>query len=156
MAKAMRENETREAQSRDNDKRRVWQPHGMTDTPEPPAGWLYRWVRHELRGDDDSSNVIKRMREGYEPVRVDELPEDFVAQTVTDGKHAGVVRNGDLILCKIPVETVQEREQYFRDRTARLQDSVDATLMRHQNEAMPISQDRKSSVSRGQPNFEEE
>lgn len=150
MATTKRSEQTREAQKRD-----VWKPHAMLDTPEPPEGYAYRWIRHEIRGNDDATNVIGRMREGYEPVRADELPEGWVASVASDGKHAGVVRNGDLILCKIPVEKRTQRQEYYRERARRQQEAVDLQLQRHQNQAMPISKEQKSRVTRGQPDFEE-
>jgi hypothetical protein len=149
MAKQMREDGMRETQ-----KRKEWRPPGSLDTPEPPNGFKYRWVRYAVKNDDDTRNVVNRMQEGYEFVDPKELGEDFVAHVATDGKQAGRVIQGDLVLCKIPVENVEAREAYVQGRTQMLQDSVDQQLLRNQTEEMPISIDRKSSVTRGKPNFE--
>ena len=39
---------------------------------------------------------------------------DFDAPTIDDGRHAGVIGVGGLILAKIPEETVAERNAYFK------------------------------------------
>jgi hypothetical protein len=37
-------------------------------------GIIYRWIRESVLGRDDKTNVSKRFREGFVPVRPDELP----------------------------------------------------------------------------------
>ena len=93
-------------------RRKPWQPPSMLDAPEAPPGFKHRWVRAEVRGHDDKANMSKRIREGFEPVRAEEYP-DFDAPTIEDGKHAGVIGVGGLILAKVPEETVEERNEYW-------------------------------------------
>ncbi len=152
MASELRENQTRETQ-----KRRAWTPSGMLDTPEPPEGYHYRWVRHELKGVDDTRNVVSRFKQGYEPVTPKDLPSDFVAQVATDGVHAGAVINGDLILCKVPIETVRERKAYYRKKAQKQQDAVNHQLLKDNSPLAPIEVDHRTSVSKGnrEMNFEE-
>ena len=52
----------------------------MLDAPEPPPGYQFRWIREATRGQDDKSNMSKRIREGYEPVRAEDYP-NFEAPT---------------------------------------------------------------------------
>jgi hypothetical protein len=92
--------------------------------------------------------VFNRIRQGYEPVRADEHPA-FQAPTIEDGKHAGVIGNGGLILTRIPVETAQERTAYYGGRTREQMDAVDQDLMKEQHPSMPINQSRQSRVSFG-------
>jgi len=95
------ENTTR--QSRDdeqhdkNARRKPWQPARMLDTPPAPEGYQYRWIRSEYVGVEDRNNVSARMREGWEFVRQDEIP-DFPLPTIEHGRHAGVISVGGLIL----------------------------------------------------------
>lgn len=151
-----RKAESREAQSRAKTKRKHWNPPAALDVPPAPPGYSYRWIRHEVRGDEDTKNVVGKLRQGYEPVHTNELPEDFVHDLLPDGKYAGTVRVGDLMLAKIPNETVAERRDFVEQRTARLEESVDNQLMKNQNSMMPISKDSKSSVTRGRPDFQED
>ena len=102
--------ETRDSQTR----RKPWQPPSMLDAPEAPPGYKFRWIREATRGEDDKSNMSKRIREGYEPVRAEDYP-DFEAPTIESGSNKGVIGVGGLILAKVPVETAAERNAYFKD-----------------------------------------
>ena len=139
-----RETQTREKTAR----RKPWAPPSMLEAPPAPEGFVHRWVRTALRGEDDKTNLHARLREGWEPVRADEYP-DFEAPTVDDGKYQGVIGNGGLILCRMPIETVDERTEYFRDQTRNQMKAVDENLMREQHPSMPITQDRQSRVTFG-------
>jgi len=144
---------TRAATTRDSEKRtnKPWAPPSMLDAPEPPPGYHYRWIREAAGGQGDATNMSKRMREGYEPVRAEDHPE-FAAPTVQDGQHAGVIGVGGLILAKIPNETVDQRNEYYRNQTEGQMDSVDNNLMRESDPSMPMgSPQRKSTTTFGSP-----
>ena len=93
-------------------------------------------------------NVHASLREGWEPVRADEYPGSDYA-TIDEGKHAGIIGNGGLMLARIPEETVEERNAYYRDRTRDQMTAVDQDLMKEQHPSMPISNSRQSRVSFG-------
>jgi hypothetical protein len=106
-------------------------------------------------GFDDRKNVAARSREGWELVRGEDHP-DFEIPTIEDGKHAGVIGVGGLLLAKIPVEVVEERKEYFQSMTRNQMTAVDNDLAREQHPAMPISKpDRQSRVTFGGPQEEE-
>ena len=130
------------------ERRKPWRPASSLEAPQPPEGYQFRWVRTEIRGEEDRKNVSGRIREGYEPVRADDYP-DFDAPTIEDGKHAGVIGVGGLILCKIDENVVEQRDQYYQQQTANQMTAVDNDLMREENPAMPISRERNSKVSFG-------
>jgi hypothetical protein len=135
---------TRETESR----RKPWAPPSVLDAPAPPEGYKHRWVRTSIRGEEDKGNVFNRMRQGYEPVRAEEHP-DYQAPTIDDGKHAGVIGNGGLMLTRVPVETAIERTEYYGNRTREQMTAVDQDLMKEQHPSMPINQQRQSKVSFG-------
>jgi|TARA_B100000424_G_scaffold113881_1_gene85775 hypothetical protein len=93
-------------------------------------------------------NMHARLREGWELVRAEEYP-DFDAPTIDEGKHAGVIGVGGLVLARIPEETVDQRTEYYRDRTRDQMVAVDQDLMREQHPSMPINNERQSRVSFG-------
>ena len=132
--------ETRETQTR----RKPWQPPSSLDAPKAPAGFKYRWIRESILNQEDKSNMSKRIREGFEPVRASDHP-DFEAPTIEDGKHAGIIGVGGLILAKIPEDTVAEREAYYKDVNAATMEAVDSQLMRESNPVMPIEKPQRSS-----------
>jgi hypothetical protein len=99
----------------------------------------------------DKLNMSKRMREGFELVRGDEYP-DFEVPTVDDGRHAGVIAVGGLMLARIPIETVEERRSYYQKRTRDQMQAIDNELMSHSQSVMPIqAPSRKSRTDFGNP-----
>ena len=139
-----RASETREKETR----RKPWAPPSHLDAPEPPVGFVHRWIRTATRGEEDKTNVHSKLREGWEPVRSDEYP-DFEAPTIDDGRFAGVIGNGGLMLCRIPVETAQERAEYFGTLTREKMVAVDQDLMKEQHPSMPMTNSRQSRVTFG-------
>ena len=131
------------------DARKPWSPPTMLDTPPAPDGYTYRWIRAEVVGQEDRKNVTSRLRVGFDLVRAEEL-DGFEIPSLDDGKHAGVVSVGGLLLAKIPNETREERNSYFEQRAQTQQDAVDNDLMRESDPSSPILKpERKSSVTFG-------
>ena len=155
-AQASTDNRTsRSAETRAKDTaRKPWRPPSMLETPPAPEGYTYRWIRAEIVGQEDRKNVTSRLREGFELVKADEL-DGFELPTLDDGRHAGVVSVGGLLLAKIPNETRQERNAYFQARSQTQQDAVDNDLMKESDPASPILRpERKTSVTFGGGNRE--
>ena len=137
--------ETRAAQSRDrNVRNKPWQPPSVLDAPDAPEGYVYRWIRESMVGNDDKANMSKRIREGWEPVRAEVHP-DFETPVVEEGKYAGVIGVGGLILAKMPIEIVEQRKAYFRNMTSDQIQAVDRNLMRESNPVMPIETPQRST-----------
>ena len=150
-AQASTENRTsRSAETRAKDTaRKPWRPPSMLETPPAPEGYSYRWIRAELAGSEDRKNVTSRLREGFDLVRAEEL-DGFELPTLDDGKHAGVVAVGGLLLAKIPNETREERNSYFADRAHTQQDAVDNDLLRESDPNSPmLKPERTSKVTFG-------
>jgi hypothetical protein len=149
--RAPRAMKTRAAKPR----RKPWQPPSMLDAPDPPDGFVHRWIRAEVRGFDDRKNVSARMREGWELVRKEEYPE-FEAPTIDSGRYEGVFGVGGLLLARIPVEIVDERTDYFLQRNADAMQAVDNDLMKEtQHHSMAIQKpERQSRVTFGGPKSE--
>ena len=139
-----RESVTREKETR----RKPWAPPSRLAAPEAPAGFVHRWIRTAMRGEDDKMNVNTKLLEGWEPVRKDEYP-DYEAPTIDEGRFEGIIGQGGLMLCRIPVETSQERSEYYGNRTREQMVAVDQDLMKDQHPSMPITNNRQSSVSFG-------
>ena len=153
------ERNSRSAETRDSQTRRKpWQPPSMLDAPKAPPGFKFRWIREATRGQDDKSNMSKRIREGYEPVRAEDYPE-FQAPTIENGKNKGVIGVGGLILAKVPEETATERTKYFENQANSQLNGVDQNYMRESDPRMPIKDgdiQRSSKVQFGSRNNSEE
>ena len=140
---------SRTAETRDKKSRpQPWRPPSALDAPEPPPGYKHRWLRVESLGFDDKKNISSRLREGFELVRAEEYP-DFEAPTIDNGKHAGVIGVGGLVLARIPTEIVEQRNKYFAEKTDSQMEAVDNNLFREQHPSMPIHSDRDTRVTFG-------
>ena len=133
-------------------RRKPWQPPSLLDAPQPPEGYVHRWIRAEVRGFDDRKNVSARLREGWELVRKEEYP-DFEAPTIDSGRYEGVFGVGGLLLARIPEEIVMERTDYFLRQNEDAMQAVDNDLMKEsQHHSMAIQKpERQSRITFGGP-----
>ena len=125
-----------------------YKPPSSLDAPTAPDGFRHRWIRAESMGFNDSKNIHGRLRSGYELVRADEYDADQYP-TVLDGKYAGVIGVGGLLLARIPEELAQSRMDYQRRQTEGQDESVETDLLRDQDKRMPIKIDRNSKHTFG-------
>ena len=125
-----------------------YKPPSSLDAPPAPDGFRHRWIRAESMGFNDSKNIHGRLRSGYELVRADEYDADQYP-TVTDGKYAGVIGVGGLLLARIPEELAQSRMDYQQKQTEGQDESVETDLLRDQDKRMPIKIDRNSKHTFG-------
>ena len=129
-------------------KPKVWAPPSYLDTPNAPNGYRHRWVRIETLGVADTKNIQGRLRSGYELVRADEYPnEDFPA--ISDGKYAGVIGHGGLVLTRVPEEIARQRQAYFEKQAQDQVDALDNDLLKEQDNRMPIDIDKQSRTFGG-------
>ena len=142
--KTSRVSETRVKQERP----KVWTPPSSLDAPPAPDGYRHRWIRAESMGQDDSKNMSGKIRSGWELVRADEYPdEDY--PSVKDGKYAGVIGVGGLVLARIPEELAKQREAYYDQMNADRNEALENDLMKEQHPSMPINQERQTRVTFG-------
>ena len=146
----MADRSSREVQSRERSERKMeWNPGSALSAPEPPIGYKHRWIRESVMEFDDKTNVHKKRQEGWDLVRAEEYP-DWFGPVVDEGRNAGVIGVGGLVLARIPVEMVEQRNQHYQGVTQQQMDAVDRDWMRENNPAMPkLAPQRKSSVSFG-------
>lgn len=142
----------RELTTRDNKvRKKAWTRPEVLPSPNPEPGYAFRWVRTSNQGQVDATNVSSKIREGWEPVKASDHPE-IVMVTVENERFAENVVIGGLMLCKAPVELVDERSSYYKQQTDSQIHSVDNNLMRENDPRMPLFSDRKSKVTFGKGN----
>ena len=127
---------------------KVYKPPSSLDAPPAPDGFRHRWIRAESVGFQDSKNIFGRLREGYELVRADEY-KDSDYPTVTEGKYAGVIGVGGLLLARIPIELAEARMAYQKTQTEGQDESIENDLLKDQDKRMPIKIDRNSKHTFG-------
>jgi hypothetical protein len=131
-----------------NERPKVWTPPSSLDAPPAPDGFRHRWIRAESVGFDDTKNISGKLRSGWEFVRADEYPDSNYPQ-VKDGKYAGVIGVGGLVLARIPEEIAKSREEYFAKRTQDREEAIANDPFKEQHPSMPISKDRQTRVTFG-------
>ena len=140
---------SRASQSRDKSKRpQTWTPPSSLDAPPAPDGYRHRWIRTEVLGFDDTKNMSGKLRSGFELVRADEYPDSQYPQ-MKDGKYAGVIGVGGLVLARIPEEVAKSREAFFKSQTQAKDEAINNDLMKEQHSSMPINAERQSRVTFG-------
>ena len=142
----------RASQTRTTEKRpTTWTPPSSLDAPPAPDGFRHRWIRTEVLGFDDTKNMTGKIRSGWELVRADEYPGSIYPE-VKDGKYAGVIGVGGLVLARIPEEVAKSREAYFNKQTQDREEAINNDLLKDQHPSMPINSDRQTRVTFGGTN----
>jgi hypothetical protein len=145
--KTTRELETRAVSQRPSS----WQQPELLPEPDKEAGFAYRWVRVATLNNADPRNLSAKLREGWEPVRIEEQPK-FQLLVDPNSRYKDNIEIGGLLLCKTPEEFVQQRNAHFAKQTAAQTEAVDNNLMRQSDPRMPLSKESKSSTSFGKGN----
>jgi hypothetical protein len=140
-----RELNTREKMERP----KQWMPPQMLPDPAPEEGYAFRWIRVEILGKDDPTNISGKLREGWEPVRASDHPEVRLFGNSDNSNFPDSIQVGGLMLCKTPVEFVKQRAAYYQKQTDAQMQSVDNTYMRENDPRMPMFKERRSEVTFG-------
>ena len=139
-----REMEVRSTQERP----KQWMPAEVLPEPDKEPGFAYRWIRVATLNLSDPRNLSGKLREGWEPVAIEEQPK-FKLLADPNSRFAGNIEIGGLLLCKTPVEFVEQRNAAFAAKSDAQSKAVDNTLMRQSDPRMPLFNERKSSTSFG-------
>ena len=121
-----------------------YKPPSSLDAPPAPDGFRHRWIRAESMGFNDTKNIHGRLRSGYELVRADEYKDNDSYPIVMDGKYAGVIGVGGLLLARIPEELAQSRVAYQQRQTEGQDEAVENDLLKDQDKRMPMKFERSS------------
>jgi hypothetical protein len=139
----------REMESRTTQERpKQWQQAELLPEPDKEPGYVYRWVRTATLNTADPRNLSGKLREGWEPVQVEEQPK-FKLLIDPNSRFNGNIEIGGLLLCKCPSELMEQRNEYFAKQARSQEEAVDNNLMRQSDPRMPIFNERKSSTSFG-------
>lgn len=139
----------RELETRTQTERpKSWQPASTLPEPDKQPGYAYRWVRVSTLSQADPKNISAKLREGWEPVRIEEQPK-FKMLIDPNSRFKDNIEVAGLLLCKIPTDFVDQRNDYFAKQTKANMDAVDSNFMRENDPRMPLFSERKSSASFG-------
>mgnify|MGYP003344810215 FL=1 len=134
----MTQNRTpRDLVSREKTARAVYVPPTSLPDPTPEPGVVFRWIATHVLGQADPTNVSRKMREGWEPVKAVDHPELQLFGNAATGN----VEIGGLMLCKMSKEQADARDEYYNRQAQNQMDSVDNHFMRNNDPRI----DRKST-----------
>ena len=125
-----------------------WTPPELLPEPQKEPGYSYRWIRVSNLNVSDPRNLSGKLREGWEPVKVEEQPQ-FQLLIDPNSRFKDNIEVGGLLLCKTPTEFVEQRNAYYAKQTAAQTEAVDNNLMSQSDPRMPLFRERKSSTSFG-------
>ena len=142
----------REVENREFDERpKQWMPAELLPEPDKQAGFAYRWIRASMLNQADPRNLSAKLREGWEPVRLEEQPK-FTLLADPNSRFKDNVEISGLLLCKTPVEFSQQRDAHYAKLTQSQAEAVDNNLMRQSDARMPLFKENKSSTTFGKGN----
>lgn len=127
---------------------KTWQPAEMLPEPDKNPDYVYRWVRVSTLNAADPRNISSKLREGWEPVPLEEQPK-FRMFAEANSRFKECIEVGGLLLCKAPKDLVQQRSDYYAMQAQKQMDGVDNTFMRENNPRMPLFVERKTKVTFG-------
>ena len=128
--------------------KKVWTPPTSLDAPPAPKGYRHQWIRAEILGHQDTSNIARNLREGYELVRADEYPDqDF--PSMNEGRYAGMIGVGGLLLARIPEEIALQIDEYYAKQTQNKEEAVNNNLLKEQHPSMRFSKEADTRVTFG-------
>ena len=128
--------------------KKVWTPPNSLDAPPAPKGFRHQWIRAETMGYQDTKNVAASLREGYELVRADEYPDQDYPQ-MSEGRYAGIIGVGGLLLARIPEEIALQIDEYYKQRTRDKEEAINNDLMKERQAGMKFNSESSSSVTFG-------
>ena len=128
--------------------KKIWTPPNSLDAPPAPKGFRHQWIRAETMGYQDTKNVAASLREGYELVRADEYPDQDYPQ-MSEGKYAGVIGVGGLLLARIPEEIALQIDEYYKQKTRDKEEAINNDLMKERQAGMKFNNESSSSVTFG-------
>ena len=142
--KASRELQTRSVTERP----KQWAPAELLPEPDKQPGFAYRWIRTSTLNNADPRNLSAKLREGWEPVKIEEQPQ-FQLLIDPNSRFKDNIEIGGLLLCKTPIEFVEQRNSHYARQAEGQIEAVDNNLMRQSDPRMPLFNERKSTTSFG-------
>ena len=130
------------------EKPKQWSPPELLPEPVKMPGYSYRWIRVATLNTADPRNISAKLREGWEPVKIEEQPQ-FQLLIDPNSRFKDNIEVGGLLLCKTPTELVDQRNAYYNKQTQAQAEAVDNNLMSQSDPRMPLFRERKSTSSFG-------
>ena len=124
-----------------------WRPSNLLEAPEARPGFSQRWIATMVLGQETPTNVAKRLREGWVPRDPKTVKELNTFPTIEHGKFAGHIGIEGMVLCEMPQEMLNQRNDYYAQMTENLMRSVENDMNKVESPGQPIQRTFKTTVS---------
>lgn len=95
-----------------------WDSPALLDTKNIPAraGFVQRWVRTKVKGDDDQNNVFRKINQGWKPRLLSSVEKGQFVPNI-DFQGTDVIGIHGMILMERPLEQHERQAEYNRVQT---------------------------------------
>jgi len=124
-----------------------WRPSNLLEAPEPRPGFAQRWIATMVLGQETPTNVAKRLREGWVPRDIKTVKDPQHFPTIEHGRFTGHIGIEGMVLCEMPQEMVNQRNDYYAQMTNNLMTSVEQDMNKAEAPGSPIQRTFKTKVS---------
>jgi len=139
----------RELENRESTQRKqAWTPPQTLPSPKAQPGWVFRWIRTSIMGQNDPTNTSAKFREGWVPVKAEDYPE-MMLYSDPNSRFKDNIEVGGLLLCKAPEETMIQRDNFYRKASDSQMDAVDNNFMKTSDVRMPLFNEKRSTTTFG-------
>lgn len=139
----------RELENRESTQRKqAWTPPQTLPSPKAQPGWVFRWIRTSIMGQNDPTNTSAKFREGWVPVKAEDYPE-MMLHSDPNSRFRDNIEVGGLLLCKAPEETMIQRDNFYRKASDSQMDAVDNNFMKTSDVRMPLFNEKRSTTTFG-------
>lgn len=137
-----------------------WEPPAHLAAPKERSGYVQRWVRTNIRGENDPQNIANQLRQGWRPRSFTTVPASERTQypSAAMGKYGEVMKSGDLVLCEMPKNLFDQMKVYYANkRRGQVEALVASHLTKTQSSTDAehgfgeITMSRRSSVTTRKP-----
>jgi hypothetical protein len=138
----------RDLQTRVQEARAVWKPPSTLPDPHQRPGLVHRWVRTQVLGQPDPSNVSSSLQEGWVPVRAADYPEMEVLPDKSSRFPEGV-EIGGLVLCAAPASLMKQRTDFYVEMSRRQMQAVNDQLDKSSDPRIQVLRQHSTTVGFG-------
>ena len=156
-----RTQETREAEEVHESYNNNWDNPGLLDTKNIPArdGFVQRWVRTKVKGEDDQSNVFRKINQDWKPRLKSSVPKGaFIPNIDFQGKD--VIGIHGMILMERPQKQHEAQAKHIKEATNSQMSAVKKNIFNVHEAGSGMTQPamrNNSSVSKGrEPGFDDD
>lgn len=134
-----------------------WTPPSTLEAPPSRPGFKQRWIRVEVRGQFDAKNVMRKLREGWQPRRPETVPGGFAAPTLAHSHLGSCIMVEGMVLMEMPAARDAQRNAYYASKLERQNEAIEAQLRAAQHPSIPIDRRTQTTVTVGRrPNVQDD